>query len=139
MSRIAGVQLGLGALLAALGVSGIGVARFVPGRVTLPGVILDSDDIRAAATALCLFIVVLGAINGVSSAGVLLGRVVAWAPSVVASGLTAAVLGWAVTGLLFQRGVGPLPGADAAALAAGTLAAMHAAVCVGLVRAGWRP
>jgi hypothetical protein len=135
---VAGVHLGLGALTVCLGIAGIAVARFVPGTVTLPGVVLDSEGIRAAATALCLFVALVGGVNGVSAAALVARRDRARPAAVAASGLTAALFGWVVLGLVFQRGVGPLPAADAAAIAVGALALLHGSVCGALVVAALR-
>lgn len=134
---IAAAYLGIAALTAGIGTAAIVYAFVAPSAgFTLPGVVLETDAIRDAALALGALIVAVGALNAVVALRLLGGSRSAWAPAVASAAVTAGVLTMTLMGLLFQRGVGPLPGADLMVPVVGASAALYVGVCGALLVGG---
>ena len=124
-------------LTAASGAAPLAIA--LSGRsVNLPNVALDPEAVRGTAAALGVFVVAIGVINAVCARGVSRGSARAWAGAVVSSGLTATWLFATLLGLVFQRGAGAQPWADAASIGVGLVATAYAVVCALIAARGAR-
>ena len=133
---VASVYLAVATVTTAFGAAPIALA--LSGRaVNLPDVVLDPDAVRGTALAMGSLVAALGILNAAFAAGVLRGSRAGWSGAVVASGVTATALGATLLGLVFQRGAGALPSADAASVVVALMGVAYGTLCAMLAARGW--